>query len=110
MSTRKIDGILRERGKRYPVTYKGMKTEWRRKVKTDLKLDLHFHDMRHTRATRTLKLTGNIKASWGIAPWGRQLRTMLTSRWTMSVMRSNATRNPDKSPDARRSPRLKPLL
>lgn len=59
--TRKINGILHERTKRYPVSYEGMKTEWRRKVKTDLDLELRFHDMRHTRATRTLRATGNIK-------------------------------------------------
>jgi integrase len=59
--TRGEKEALRERGKRYPVTYEGMKTEWRRKVKTDLDLDLRFHDMRHTRATRTLRETGNLK-------------------------------------------------
>lgn len=59
--TRMVSGLLRERGKRYPVTYEGMKTEWRRKVKTDLDLNLRFHDMRHTRATRTLRQTGNLK-------------------------------------------------
>lgn len=60
--TRGVNEMLRERGKRYPVTYEGMKTEWRRKVKTDLDLDLRFHDMRHTRATRLLRKTGNLKA------------------------------------------------
>lgn len=59
--TKQIGAVLRERKKRYPVTYEGMKTEWRRKVRTDLDLDLRFHDMRHTRATRTLRATGNIK-------------------------------------------------
>lgn len=53
--------ILVERGRRYPVTYSGMKSEWRRKVKTDLDLDLRFHDTRHTRATRLLRKTGNLK-------------------------------------------------
>ncbi|CAN7320822.1 tyrosine-type recombinase/integrase [Bosea sp. LjRoot9] len=61
--TIKKDGmILRERGQRYPVTYEGMKTEWRRKVKTDLDLNLRFHDTRHTRASRLLRKTGNLKA------------------------------------------------
>lgn len=54
--------LIWERGKRYPVTYSGMKSEWRRKVKTDLDLDLRFHDTRHTRATRLLRKTGNLKA------------------------------------------------
>lgn len=60
--TRKFVGGVVERNKRYPVTYTGMKTEWRRKVKTDLDLDLRFHDTRHTRATRLLRKTGNLKA------------------------------------------------
>ncbi|RYG10940.1 MAG: integrase [Burkholderiales bacterium] len=60
--TKKQGGkALIERGKRYPVTYSGMKSEWRRKVKTDLDLDLRFHDTRHTRATRLLRKTGNLK-------------------------------------------------
>lgn len=59
--TRKIGNVLHLRGNRYPVTYEGMKTEWRRKVKTALDLNLRFHDMRHTRATRTLRRTGNLK-------------------------------------------------
>lgn len=60
--TRRAEGkVLIERGKRYPVTYSGMKSEWRRKVKADLDLDLRFHDTRHTRATRLLRTTGNLK-------------------------------------------------
>lgn len=51
----------RERGKRYPVTYEDMKTQWRRHVKGKLSLDLRFHDNRHTRATRLLRETGNLK-------------------------------------------------
>ena len=52
----------RERGKRYPVTYEDMKSQWRRHVKGKLSLDLRFHDTRHTRATRLLRQTGNLKA------------------------------------------------
>lgn len=52
----------RERKKRYPVTYEDMKTQWRRYVKGKLDLDLRFHDTRHTRATRLLRDTGNLKA------------------------------------------------
>jgi integrase len=59
--TRGKGADLCKRGERYPVTYEGMKTEWRRKVKVDLDVDLRFHDMRHTRATRTLRKTGNLK-------------------------------------------------
>lgn len=52
----------RERKQRYPVTYEDMKTQWRRHVKAELNLDLRFHDTRHTRATRLLRDTGNLKA------------------------------------------------
>lgn len=55
----------RIKGKRYPVSYSGMKSEWRRHVKDEdgLDLDLRLHDMRHTRATRIIRATGNIKAA-----------------------------------------------
>lgn len=51
-----------ERGKRYPITVEGFKTEWRRKVrasKTGVP-DFRFHDTRHTAATRILR-KGNLK-------------------------------------------------
>lgn len=53
----------RERGKRYPVSYEGMKTAWRRKrVKVGAD-DMRFHDNRHTAATRLVRRTGNLKAA-----------------------------------------------
>jgi integrase len=52
----------RVRGKRYPMTREGLKTEWRR-AKLDAKLlDYRFHDNRHTAATGILRATGNLKA------------------------------------------------
>lgn len=39
----------------------GTKSEWRRKLKTDLDLDLRFQDTLHTRATRLLRKTGNLQ-------------------------------------------------
>jgi integrase len=48
-------------GQRYPITYSGLSTEWRR-AKLDAKLiDYRFHDNRHTAATRFLRATGNLK-------------------------------------------------
>lgn len=51
----------RIQGNRYPVTYNGLKTAWRRsRSKSDVK-DFRFHDMRHTAATRLLRATGNLR-------------------------------------------------
>jgi len=48
-------------GQRYPITYYGLSTAWRR-AKLDAKLiDYRFHDNRHTAATRFLRATGNLK-------------------------------------------------
>ena len=48
----------KERGKRYPITISGLSTAWRRSNAVD---DYRFHDNRHTRATRLLRQTGNLK-------------------------------------------------
>lgn len=54
---------LRQKGKRYPVSYEGMKTVWRRtRVKVGAN-DMRFHDNRHTAATRLVRRTGNLKAA-----------------------------------------------
>lgn len=51
----------RARGMRYPMTYNGLKTAYRRsKAKSGVK-DLRFHDLRHTAATRTLRAAGDLK-------------------------------------------------
>jgi integrase len=48
------------RGQRYPVTYYGLTSHWRRAVKrADVKA--RFHDIRHTTGTRLLRATGNLK-------------------------------------------------
>jgi integrase len=50
------------KGKRYPITYEGLKTAWRRHGAPKAKVeDFRFHDMRHTAATRLLRETGNLK-------------------------------------------------
>ena len=49
------------RGTRRPITYEGLKTQWRRcKVRGKIE-DFRFHDHRHTAATRLLRETGNLK-------------------------------------------------
>lgn len=51
----------RQRGERRPITYEGLKTQWRR-CKTSAKIeDFRFHDTRHTTATRLLRESGNLR-------------------------------------------------
>ena len=50
----------RERGRRYPITMEGFKTEWRRHGRKGAE-DFRFHDTRHTAATRLTRATGNLK-------------------------------------------------
>ncbi|MEQ8450597.1 MAG: site-specific integrase [Nitratireductor sp.] len=51
----------KQRGKRYPLTENGLKTQWRR-VKRDAGVtNFRFHDTRHTAATRLLRASGNLK-------------------------------------------------
>lgn len=47
-------------GSRYPITYQGLKTAFRRFAKTALP-GYRFHDNRHTAATRVMRVTGNLK-------------------------------------------------
>ncbi|MEH2590291.1 tyrosine-type recombinase/integrase [Bradyrhizobium sp. AZCC 1721] len=52
----------RVRGKHYPMTREGLKSEWRRSKLDAGLLDYRFHDNRHTAATGVLRATGNLKA------------------------------------------------
>lgn len=50
------------KGVRYPITYEGLKSAWRRHGALKAKVEnLRFHDIRHTAATRLLRETGNLK-------------------------------------------------
>jgi integrase len=49
-----------EKGKRYPITYEGLKTTWRRQGAPAVD-DFRLHDTRHTAATRLLREGGNLK-------------------------------------------------
>lgn len=49
-------------GVRYPMTYEGLKSAWRRFGPASLGIaDFRFHDLRHTAGTRLLRETGNLK-------------------------------------------------
>jgi len=54
-------GERRIAGQRYPITYEGLKTTFRRKRETAKILDFRFHDLRHTAATRILRGSKNLK-------------------------------------------------
>lgn len=51
------------KGERYPVSYEGMKTAWRRTRGKAGAGDMRFHDNRHTAASRLIRRTGNLKAA-----------------------------------------------
>ncbi|SCM73497.1 conserved hypothetical protein [uncultured Pleomorphomonas sp.] len=59
--TDKKTGTSWVKGQRYPITYQGSKTQWRRlraKAKVE---DFRFHDIRHDVGTKLLRATGNLK-------------------------------------------------
>ncbi len=60
-SSYKSDGLGRDRGARYPITYSGLKTQWKRIRKSAGVQDFRFHDFRHDVATKLLRATGNLK-------------------------------------------------
>jgi integrase len=59
VANRTRDGRIK--GQRYPIDYEGGKTEWQRLTKRAGVVNFHFHDLRHTTATRLLRETGNLK-------------------------------------------------
>jgi integrase len=48
-------------GQRYPITYAGVQTYWRRLRKRSGVVGLRFHDLRHDMATKLLRETGNLR-------------------------------------------------
>ncbi|HEX2753690.1 MAG TPA: site-specific integrase [Alphaproteobacteria bacterium] len=64
LAQRTRDG--RTKDSRYPITYSGLKSEWRRTKKRCEEAGhsfkgYRFHDNRHTAATRLVRATGNLK-------------------------------------------------
>jgi integrase len=51
----------RVKGQRYPITYAGVQTYWRRLRKQSGVIGLRFHDLRHDFATKLLRETGNLR-------------------------------------------------
>lgn len=57
--TRKAESLVK--GQRYPVTYNGLKTEWKRHRARSGVEDFRFHDKRHDFATKLLRDSRNLK-------------------------------------------------
>jgi integrase len=51
----------RVKGQRYPITYNGLKTEWKRHRKRSGIENFRFHDKRHDFATKLLRESRNLK-------------------------------------------------
>lgn len=56
------DGRKLIKGERYPVTKEGVKTAFRRGIAKSGVKNFHFHDLRHTAATRSLSAGKNLAA------------------------------------------------
>jgi integrase len=54
-------GEGQKKGKRYPITPEGAKSQWRRLRARAKVQDFRFHDLRHDVATKLLRQTGNLK-------------------------------------------------
>jgi integrase len=63
VATRKSNGRpYRIRGHRYPITYSGLSSSWRRFGPSKAGIeDFRFHDNRHTAGTRLLRDSGNLR-------------------------------------------------
>lgn len=59
IAVRTRKGLIK--GRRYPITYNGAKTAWKRLRKQAGITDFRFHDYRHDVGTKLLRETGNLK-------------------------------------------------
>jgi integrase len=57
--TRPGDGLVK--GRRYPITKSGAKTQWKRDRARARVEDFRTHDLRHDLAIKMLRKTGNLK-------------------------------------------------
>jgi len=109
--------VQRTRGKRVrgtflPITKSGLKTEWRRAREAaglpstgeDWERGYRWHDNRHTRATRLLRLTGNLKMVQRLLGHRKIETTVKYAHVTMDDLRSaldNESRNSSRNPEAK---------
>lgn len=97
----------RVKGQRYPITHEGLQEVFRRTIKPVIK-DYHFHDNRHTAATRLLRSSGNIRAAKELLRHSQIAMTMryahvthddLMAAMENAIQSPATTKSPDKSPD-----------
>jgi integrase len=61
VARRTLKGRGLVKGCRYPITYQGVKTAWRRLRSESGVVGFRFHDFRHNVGTKLLRQTGNLK-------------------------------------------------
>lgn len=61
VAARTLKGRGLIKGERYPITYQGVKTAWRRLRAAAWVVGFRFHDFRHNLGTKLLRETGNLK-------------------------------------------------
>jgi integrase len=54
--------VAHRSGERRPITYEGLKVQFRRTIRRAGITDFRFHDLRHTAGTRILRATGNLRS------------------------------------------------
>lgn len=91
---RREKGDLSNRGPK-PMTYEGLKTEWRRarqragipSTRTDALLGYRWHDNRHTAITRLVRASGNLKLGQKLARHSTIATTMKYAHATEDDLR-----------------------
>jgi integrase len=89
------------RGSRLPIEREGLKVTFRRAVTNAKLVDLHFHDLRHTCATRLLRATGNLRLVKDLLGHEDMKTTLKYAHVTTEDLRAamNATENAAKTLD-----------
>ncbi|TVR12285.1 MAG: site-specific integrase [Salinarimonadaceae bacterium] len=97
----------RLKGQRYPITYEGLKSAFRRDVKGAID-GYRFHDNRHTAATRVLRKSGNLKIVQKMlrhadisttTKYAHVLDDDIRDAMEAAAVAAPATKSPDQIPD-----------
>jgi integrase len=98
--TRKAANLVK--GSRYPITYSGLKSAWKRMRSGAGLEDFRFHDIRHDFATKKLRATGNLKAVSRLLNHADIKTTMRYAHVTDDDLRDilEQTQSPERTPEA----------
>jgi integrase len=95
----------RVKGERRPLTYNGVKTEWRRLRAKSGVAGFRFHDFRHDLGTKVLRVTGNLKLVQRLLNHA-DLKTTTRYAHVLDADVADAleqvTKSPNRSPSAKR--------